>query len=205
MKAAQLLAILSRFFGTYGYLVIFVGTFAENTLFVGLVVPGDVVVLLGAFFASQGRFNIGLVGVVAFIGAFLAANVGYLLGRQGGRPFIERYGAKLLIRRHRIEAAEHYFDQHGAKTVFITRFTAGIKNFVPALAGASHMDYGVFLGYLTAGMAVWLTALCALGYFFGSNWQLLYRLVRGFGWGLLALVVFVIAVYAFRKYRRSGT
>lgn len=203
MNAGELLQVLSGFFHAYGYLVIFVGTFLENTLFVGLVVPGEVIILLGAFFASQGRFGIVPVGLLAFVGSLLASNVAYFLGRKGGRPFIERFGAKLFISKRRIEAAERYFDEHGAKTVFISRFTAGIKNFVPALAGASRMNYGVFLGYSTLGLTIWITALCALGYFFGSNWPLLARLVKALGWGALAIVAGVAAIVAYRRYSRS--
>lgn len=200
MNGAQLLEIISSFFGTYGYFVVFVGTFLENTLFAGLIVPGEVILLLGAFFASQGRFNIFYLGVVAFVGAFSAANIGYFVGRKGGRPFIERFGAKFFISKHRIEAAERYFDEHGAKTVFVSRFTAGIKNFVPALAGASRMNYGVFIGYLTLSLAVWITAMCALGYFFGSQWQLILGLVQAFAWLILLLVVGVATFALYRKY-----
>lgn len=201
MSGAELLGMLSSFFATYGYLVVFVGAFLENTLFVGLVMPGEIILLLGAFFASQGRFNIVSLGLIAFSGAFVASNIGYLLGRKGGRPFIERFGAKLFISRRRIEAAEKYFDDHGAKTVFISRFTAGIKNFVPALAGASHMNYGVFTSYLTLSLIIWTTALCTLGYFFGSQWELLVSLVKAFGWFILVIVAGGVAILLYRRYR----
>lgn len=203
MSASQILQLLSDFFNSYGYLVIFVGMLLENTLFVGLVTPGEVIVLLGAFFASQGRFQIGVVGLLAFAGAFIASNIGYLIGRKGGRPFIERFGAKVFISRRRILAAEKYFDEHGAKTVFIGRFAAGVKNLVPALAGASRMNYGVFLSYLTVSLAIWVTGMCVLGYFFGSQWALIMRLIRAFGWAMLAIAVLAAVVVGYRKYRMS--
>lgn len=203
MSAQELLQLLTSFFHSYGYLVIFVGTFLENTLFIGLIMPGEVILLLGAFFASQGRFEIGPVALLAFGGAFIASNIGYVLGRKGGRPFIERYGAKLFISARRIEAAERYFDSHGAKTVFVSRFTAGVKNFVPALAGASRMNYWVFAGYLTLSLALWVAGICALGYFFGSNWPLLNRLIQTFGWALLVIVAGGVALVCYRRRRRA--
>ncbi len=202
MKGQQLLELLLQFFDSYGYYVVFIGAFLENTLFVGLVIPGEVILLLAAFVASQGRFNVAAVAVLAFAGAFIASNIGYLVGRRGGRPFIERYGERLGISRRRIEAAERYFDEHGHHTVFVTRFTAGIKNFVPALAGASRMNYFIFLGYLTAGLIIWVVALSALGFFFGSNFSLLVRIVRAFGWAILIIIALIIGLLIYKRSRR---
>ncbi len=199
MKGQQLLELVLRFFDTYGYFVVFVGAFLENTLFVGLVVPGEAVMLIAAFVASQGKFSIFAVAFVAFAGAFIASNLGYLIGRSGGRPVIERYGERFWISRNRIERAEEYFDRHGHHTVFVTRFTAGIKNFVPALAGASHMNYLIFVGYLTAGLVIWIAALAALGYFFGSNWPLVASILKAFGWAILILIAIVAGLILWRS------
>jgi len=202
LKGEQLLELLLRFFDAYGLLVVFTGALLENTLFVGLVIPGEAIVLLAAFAASQGQFNVVLVALIAFVGAFLGANISFAIGLKGGRPFIERYGEKLGISHARIDAAESYFDQHGAHTVVVTRFTAGVKNFVPALAGASHMKYYIFLGYLTVGLILWVVTFTALGYFFGSNFDLLMRLVGGFGWAVLVLLAAIVIFLVYRRHRK---
>src|SRR3954454_19439971 len=77
----ELIARLGDLYGQYGYLIVFLGTLGGNTAFVGLILPGGTLGLLGAFYARAGSLNIGLVILVAWIGTVLGYHVDYLLGR----------------------------------------------------------------------------------------------------------------------------
>ncbi|MDP3014788.1 MAG: hypothetical protein Q8M92_11135, partial [Candidatus Subteraquimicrobiales bacterium] len=87
----------------------------------------------------------------------------------------------------------------GGKTVFIGRFATGIRVFVPALAGASHMNYVKFFFYTLFAVVSWTLCIGMLGYLFGEYFNQILSVVKGLGWGALILLgLFVILVFAFR-------
>lgn len=200
MNESQILDFLIRYFDIYGYYIVFTLLLLENFFVIGLVVPGETVLLLASFLAAQGELDIVYVVVTAALAAIIGNVTGYIIGRKGGRPFIERYGGR-LVSPERIDAAEEYFDRHGTKTVFIGRFAAGVRVFVPLIAGASKMDFGKFLVYTIAAVVMWTIAIGALGFFFGQNWELLGKIVGNFSVVVLAVVVILIVLYIRRRRR----
>ncbi len=181
------------------------GLLLENSAFIGLVMPGETVLLAASFFAARGDFNIVLVVIYGILGALIGNNIGYLLGLKGGRPFIEKFGHRFFVSETRIKAAEEYFDIHGGKTVFIGRFASGIRVFVSLLAGASYMNYGKFFIYTLFAVVVWTVAIGIVGYLFGQNWELLLKIIERIGWGTLAIiVVLVLGAYFYKKRRKDS-
>ncbi len=202
MSLESVLQWLLYWFQLYGYYVVFVALLAENTVVLGLIIPGETVLLAASFLAAQGELSLPAVMAVGWSGAVCGNNIGYLIGRHGGRPFLERYGRYFLISPERLAAAERYFDSHGPRTVFVGRFAAGVRVFISMLAGASHMDYRKFLLYTLASVTIWTLALTLLGYFFGYNWPLLQRILKQLGWGALILLTAAVALAVWRKRRR---
>jgi len=195
----------SHYFQLYGYYIVFLGLLLENVVFIGLVWPGETVLLAASFFAARGDLNIVLVLICGIAGALIGNNIGYFLGLRGGRPFIERFGHRFFISEARIKAAEEYFDNHGGKTVFIGRFATGVRVFVSPLAGASHMNYGKFFIYTLLAVLVWTVGIGVAGYLFGQNWELLLKIIERIGWGTLAIIVaLVLSVYLYRKIRQRS-
>src|SRR5262249_51892302 len=92
-------------FARYGYAVVFVGVFLENT---GLPVPGETVLLAGAALAQFGRLRLPWVVMTAVAGAVLGDNLGFLIGRCYGRGLIERYGAFVGLTRERLEQFDRF-------------------------------------------------------------------------------------------------
>ena len=72
---------LGGLYSQYGYLIVFLGSLGENTAFVGLILPGGTLALLGAFYARAGTLHIGWVIFFAWIGTVLGYHVDYLIGR----------------------------------------------------------------------------------------------------------------------------
>jgi len=174
---------------------------AENTVFVGLVMPGETVLLAGAVAASRGYLNIYLVFAVGTIAAILGNVGGYFIGYYGGRPLLEQISHRFKRWEKAIDKAESYFDSHGTKTVFFGRFAAGIRVFVGALAGASRMNFLEFLLYTVISVILWTLSISVLGYFSGKNWQLIVIILKRAGWFVLLIFAIVLLVYFFVRRR----
>jgi membrane protein DedA with SNARE-associated domain len=125
-------------FARYGYTVVFVGVFLENT---GLPVPGETALLAGAALAHFGRLSLGWVIVTAIVGATLGDNLGFAIGRRYGRGIVERHGWRIGLTRPRLAQFDRFFERHGARTVFIARFITGLRVFGAVLAGASGLPW----------------------------------------------------------------
>src|ERR1700682_4799985 len=85
-------AWLLELFARYGYAVVFAGVFLENT---GLPVPGETALLAGAALANFGQLSLAWVTVTAIAAAILGDNLGFFIGRRGGRRLAERHGGRL--------------------------------------------------------------------------------------------------------------
>ncbi len=187
-------------FARYGYAVVFFGVFLENA---GLPVPGETALLAGAALARFGRLSLAWVIATAIGGATLGDNLGFFIGRHGGRGLAERHGPKIGLTRRRLAQFDRYFDRHGAKTVFIARFVTGLRVFGAVLAGGSGLPWRKFLFYNATGAIVWATAVALTGYFLAYSWETLEHWIGRSG--LIALAVIIIAglVALVRQRRRQ--
>jgi membrane protein DedA with SNARE-associated domain len=152
----------------YGLPLLFVLVAVESA---GIPLPGETALIAAAILATpqQHRYAIEWVIVVAAAGAIVGDNVGYWIGRLGGRRLIERFD---LIARHArkvLPPAERFFEKHGSKTVFIGRFIAFLRVTAAWLAGISRMPWWKFLLWNAAGGIVWATLVGLLAYEFGKT------------------------------------
>lgn len=181
-------------FARYGYAVVFAGVFLENT---GLPVPGETALLAGAALAHSGRLALWRVVVTAIVAAILGDNLGFFIGRRGGRWVLERYGGRLGLTSARLADFDRFFDRHGAKTVFVARFITGLRVVGAVLAGASGLRWPTFLFYNATGAVVWCSAVAAAGYALANSWDTLERWIGRTGViGLVLVVVFFLVVRA---------
>jgi undecaprenyl-diphosphatase len=188
-------------FAQYGYWVVLGGVFFENA---GLPVPGETVLLAGAVLAHAGRLSLAWVIATAVAGAILGDNVGFFIGRRGGRALAERYGRHIGLTRSRLRQFDEFFARHGGRTVFIARFITGLRVFGAVLAGGSGLRWPAFLFYNASGAIVWATAVGVAGFLLGESWELLERWVgRTSLMGLAFAAVFVVIALA-RARRRSS-
>ena len=199
----RILDWLKPLFADFGYLIVFGFAFLEHSFMVGLLIPGDVILALGALSAGRGDLNIVLVILLAFTGCVAGDNLGYFLGLKLGRPFLDRHGEFLKLGK-RILVAEKYFEKHGGKTIFFSRFVTFVGTLAPPIAGMSRMRYRRFLAYDSAGAAVWSVGYGILGYFFGRNYQQVMKFLSYIGnAGLVILVLFIIVVVIAARRRRE--
>jgi membrane protein DedA with SNARE-associated domain len=187
-------------FARYGYAVVFFGVFLENT---GLPVPGETALLAGAALSRSGRLSLPLVIVTAIAGAILGDNLGFLIGRRGGRALVDRFGPRVGLSRDRLLQFDRFFDRHGAKTVFIARFVTGLRVFGALLAGTSGLSWGRFLLYNSTGAIAWATTFGGVGYLLAYSWQTLELWIGRSGLVLLAAIVIAGVLTVLHKRRHT--
>jgi len=164
-----LLEDVSNALGAWTYLLVGAFAFAETGAFVGLVVPGETVMLLGGAVAGQGAISIYLLIAIAWFSAWAGDTTSFFLGRRLGREFVMRNGPRFGISHERFEKVEDYFSRHGGKTIFIGRFISLVRAFAPFIAGSSGMRYRAFVPYSILGTGLWASAHILIGYFFSRS------------------------------------
>ena len=185
----------------YGLLLLFALVALES---MGVPLPGETALITAGVLAAQGHYSIVSVIVVAAAGAIIGDNVGYWLGRKGGRallnrtPYIRDYFARVL------PPSERFFSRHGAKAVFFGRFVSILRVTAAWLAGITHMPWWRFLFWNAAGGIAWATSISLLSYWAGKavaegvNRYGLYAVI-----GLIALAA--VAFVGLRVWRRRMT
>ena len=151
-----------------GYVGLFAIIFAETGLFLGFFLPGDSLIFVAGFLASQGFFGPVTLAVILFVAAFTGNMVGYEFGRRVGPKLFSREDS-LLFRKDHVTKTKKFYDKYGGKTVMIARFVPIVRTFAPILAGVAEMKYAVFFAYNIAGAALWTIGLVILGYVLGTR------------------------------------
>jgi membrane protein DedA with SNARE-associated domain len=167
----------------------------------GLPVPGETVLLAASAMAHFGALSLPWVIVAAAGGAILGDNIGFLIGRRGGRGFVERFGSRLGLNARRLAQFDRFFQRHGPKTVFVARFVTGLRVFGAILAGTSGLGWRTFLFYNATGALVWSTTIACAGYILGQSWETLERWIGRSGVIALAIVVIALLVFVIRARR----
>jgi membrane protein DedA with SNARE-associated domain len=149
---------------SYGLVLLFFAVAIESA---GVPIPGETALITAAVFAATGQhhFSITWVIVVAAAGAIVGDNVGYTLGRIGGRRLLERF--KPL--REALPRSEKFFEKHGGKTVLIGRFIAFLRVTAAWLAGISKMHWAEFFAWNAAGGIAWATGVGLIAYYAGKS------------------------------------
>ena len=188
----RILSLISH----YGYLVVLFGVMLEST---GVPLPGETILLAAGVLVQRRHLDLGDTIAFGILGAVVGDQIGYWVGREGGRPFVLRWGRYLFITPERLVHTEAFFERHGGKAVFLARFFSGLRIFGALVAGISRMRWGIFLFYNALGGAVWATAVVLVGYFLGSSLGLVERWL---GRATLVLaVVLAVAVGFYLAYR----
>jgi membrane-associated protein len=146
------------------YVIIGAIVFVETGILLGFFLPGDSILFsAGLVAAAHGNVNIVILVTVIFLAAFVGDQVGFVLGRKIGRPYLEKHkGPKI---QKMIERSERFYEQTGWWAVVAARFFPWIRTFVPPIAGASHMNYYKFLSANALGALLWGVGITLAGYY----------------------------------------
>ena len=182
---------------TAGYPLLFLVVMAETA---GLPVPGETGLITAGILASSDKLKIELVIVIAATAAIVGDNIGYLIGRKGGRWVLERPGAFARQRREVLVMGEPFFDRHGPKAVFFGRFVLGLRVWASWLAGATRMPWRSFVVWNALGGICWATAIGLIAYFLGRSAD---NAIKAFGlYGLAAALLALISFFVLHRRAR---
>lgn len=174
----------------FGYPLLFVLVMSESG---GVPIPGETALIASAVLASQGKLQIEIVIAVAALAAIVGDNIGYLIGRKGGRWLLERPGRFQGQRLQVLETGEPFFERHGPKAVFFGRFILGLRVWASWLAGATHMRWRSFFLWNALGGICWATAIGLLAYLLGHSAG---KAIEAFGiYGLVAVLLAILSTF----------
>jgi membrane-associated protein len=141
-----------------GYAAVF-ALIAVETM--GIPVPGETALIAAALLAHRGQMDIVTLVVIASAAAIIGDNIGFAIGRKGGRTLLMRAGPFHAQRLRVIEVGEPFFARHGPKAVFLGRWVSGLRIASAWLAGINGMSWPTFLVWNALGGIVWA---CAVGF-----------------------------------------
>ena len=165
----------------------------------GVPVPGETALIAAGVLAADGQVRIEFVIAIAAVAAIIGDNIGYLIGRTGGRRLLERPGLLEHHRRRMLEHGEPFFERHGPKAVFLGRWIGVLRIAAAWLAGINRMHWPRFLFWNALGGIAWAASVGLLAYWLGPTAEKIFRTV-----GLAGVGVVVLALAGVMLWRRRG-
>lgn len=201
---------ISQIIADYGPWAIFTLILIEDF---GIPVPGETALISAALLASQGKMSIIWLLPAAWLGAVIGDNIGYAIGRFGGRRVVVRYGARIGITDARLARIEYFFAHRGGAIVVVARFFIGLRQLNGIVAGIGRMSPLRFTIYNAIGAMLWVGVWGFGIYLFGQHFKkmlewlgpiAIYTLGSMAGAALLVYLAWrVIRIYRDRRSRQS--
>jgi len=189
---------VTHFIEDYGLLFLFGIVALESA---GLWLPGETALIAAGVYASKGHLSITGVIVIAAVAAIIGDNIGYWIGREGGRRLLYRYALLRRFADRFLPAGERFFRRHGGKAVFLARFFGGVRVTGAWLAGITRMNWWRFLGWNAAGGIVWAVAVGLIAFFAGkaaADALARYGIYAAIA-GAVAVVLLIAALHVWRR------
>lgn len=192
------IAPLMQHLGGWIYWVAFLGALGETILLLGLFVPGSSLLLfLGALSASPEGPNLGLIYFAGVLGATLGDNINYWMGGRYGRRWIVRGGS--FLRWTHVDKAEFFFQRHGGKSIFFSRFIPSLKEVVPFFAGIARMSRGWFMFWNFLGALGWGMQWVGVGFLFAQSLNAAEQWMSRATIGVVLVAGFIAAFWFLRR------
>jgi undecaprenyl-diphosphatase len=192
---------LERLFKDYGYYVVFIGVLIENSMFLGLLVPGAIILILAGLSAENGSINLWYVLALAVTATIIGDTLSYFIGRLGWTKVLNRMGMAGMIEKVR-EPMES-----NSTWIILGYHLAGYSRVVgPAAAGIFRIPFRKWAPLDYAGGVIWVLLYTGLGVVLGLagvEFGDTKRTVRLLEWIFLGLFAIGI-VFAFARQARSG-
>ncbi|MGX5697263.1 DedA family protein [Agromyces soli] len=174
------------------------GIMLETSVLIGLVVPGDTIVLVAAT-AVDGPVQYLALAITVILGALVGESIGFALGRWFG-PHIQHSRLGRRIGEHNWQRAQRYLDRRGGPAVFISRFLPVLHSLVPLTVGMSTMSYRRFLAWTAPACTIWAFAYTTVGWLAAGSYRELSRELHWAGYLFVAVIaVFLLVVWLVKK------
>ncbi len=169
----------------------------------GIPVPAETALIVLSFFAGQGVLKIWLIIPIAILGDVCGDNIGFFIGRFGGRPLVEKYGRYVRIDKEKLDYMESLFKEKGGRTVYSAHFFSTTRITAALIAGISHMPYKKFLGFNLAAAATFVTLVAAITYYFGRNLDAVLKFFHIFRLAGFSVIALIVVAYLFKYYQKK--
>ena len=142
--------------------------FAESGILLGIILPGDSLLLAAGVFAGKGKLPIAPLIFLVIIAAIIGYEVGYMIGQRIGPRLFKRDDG-FLFRKEYIDRTRLFLEKYGLATIVLGRFVANVRTVISAIAGASQMNRAQYFLYNIIGAVLWGGGVTLLGYWLGAN------------------------------------
>ena len=163
--------------------------------------PSEIIMPFSGYLVHEGTFNLHFASLAGALGCAIGSVVAYYAGMYGGRPFLDKYGKYLLIRRHDMDRADKWFETRGEMTVFVSRLLPVIRTFISFPAGVSRMHFGRFVIYSFVGSVPWCYFLAYIGKVLGQNWESVRKYFHGADAVIGVVIVAGLALFLYHHLR----
>lgn len=188
------------------YLVVWGFVFVESGLLVGFLLPGDSVIFAAGLIAGTAGsgVNIWILSIGVFLAAFIGDQVGYILGRKLGRPWVE--SRKRPMWNSGLDRADAFYENLGSLSVIVARFIPWLRTFVPFAAGVARMNYYKFLIANVLGALLWGVLITVMGYWAASVPAVKAISFSIAGFFIIASLIYMafVGVRAYVRHRRAA-
>lgn len=187
--------------GTLGYPGIFLLMAMESSI---IPVPSELVMPPAGYLAQQGKMSMTLAILCGTIGSLVGAYANYFAAHYLGRPLILKYGKYVFITEEKFAKVEIFFLKHGEISTFIGRLLPVVRHLISLPAGLAGMNHLKFSLYTLLGAGLWVTVLTFIGYFIGSQQDLIMKYSHHALFVVLLLSSIIVAVYVWMQRRNRA-
>ncbi len=193
---SELVSSIFDFLSSLGYFGIAIGLMIE-------VIPSEIVLSYGGYLIHLGEIN--------FIGALIAGVIGgtfaqlfiYWIAYYGGRPFIDRYGKYILIKKKHVDASEAWFLKYGTGMIFLARFIPVVRHAISIPAGLARMPVSKFLLYTISAIIPWTVLFLMLGMKLGDHWDNIETYAKPYLTPIIVIAAVAILLYFLFQIRKK--
>jgi membrane-associated protein len=186
--------------GVYGlpvlFLILIIGC-------IGVPMPASLLLLAAGSFVEQGEMSLWPTLLLAAGGAIIGDNIGYALGRWGGRRVSKKLGT-LLGGAARLESAKSWLSRWGGAGIFLSRWLfTPLGPFINITSGLTGYPWPRFLFYDLIGEVLWVVLYVMLGRLFSDSVQAMSEVAGDFTWAIIGLLFVVVLGWKFVQYLRQ--
>lgn len=174
------------------------GIMLETSVLIGLIVPGDTIVLVAST-AVDGVGEYFALVVAVVVGALVGESIGFGLGRWFG-PHIQHSRLGRRLGEENWQRAQRYLDRRGGPAIFISRFLPVLHSLIPLTVGMSTMRYRKFIAWTVPACVIWAFAYVTVGSIAAGGYREVSRELHWAGYVFVGvIVVFLLAVWGVKR------
>ena len=179
----------------FTYLAVFLFLVLNGTGFFPF--PEEATLLIAGYLLSLNIIKLTWLIPASLMGIMIGDSVFYFVGRMHPHS-LKKYGKHIFLSKPIIDKFHIFFEKHGGKAVFLSRFIMGFRIVASFFAGSRKMKYSTYVFYNLAGALIWAPVLISVGYLFGSYIEVIILGVRKIRHGFF--IIFMVLVLAWLGY-----